>query len=207
MSCLLLQQEATVAAARGMNLAQANAKGLSLLMSKTKGSVASQKKKGKAYNACIKNGKRRGDFKWPERLFQQKGTTDSGGYINVRKLRDTHFGTKYPFDCDLKDFRGTGLCKTIKEYRGNQDKCSTCSWKHKNNDMPTTKKPLVVHTMTGGVVGGSSGKVTLEVFCGRLCADKDVKRCRHFYRVKHPDSKSRRRRLLGMKREEAECRL
>eukprot|EP00943_MAST-04B_sp_MAST-4B-sp1_P003289 g3289.t1 len=145
---------------------------------------------------CFRQG-RKGRYGWPVAYYQAKNGISWGDYINVDNLRIRKGKTIYPFNCDRAD-KGTGLCKDIKNQDLGEHYCSKCSF----------TGTQLVNTMQGGKISEKqkSGKLNIKLYLScRQTYGNIGKRARYTYRVE--DSGSRRRRLLGMKRRDADCRL
>ena len=131
--------------------------------------------------------------------YKAANGASSGTYINIDKLQVSKDGGQsvYRFDCDGEE-AGTGLCNDVKNKNLGAHYCEKCSF-------TGTKE---VNMMQGGILNENekSGKLNIRLFLS--CEQRKTNRgprARYTYRVEH--SGSRRRRLLGMRRRDADCRL
>jgi hypothetical protein len=148
-------------AAKNMNLARANLKGLNFL--KLKESMKNLKFRGVCRggycgNSCFNKVPIHG-----EPLYQKEGTS-SKGYINTDALSVSGGKTYYRYDCSDKKFAGTKLCTDIiSSMEANEKYCGTCTWPG-----ATKSNPRWVDEMEGGLVSDAhknGGKVRLGVYC------------------------------------------
>ena len=150
---------------------------------------------------CFRRG-RRGQYRWPVAYYKAANGASSGNYINLANLRVSPNGqnTIYPFNCDGAD-AGTGLCNDVKNEELDEHYCRKCSF--------TGSKQ--VNMMQGGKLNekDKSGKLNIKLIlsCRETYRAGKIhgKKARYTYRVE--DNGSRRRRLLGMKDRDGECRL
>lgn len=152
----------------------------------------------KCFNRAQRGQGRKGKFTW--RVPYVKSQKISGNYINLDNLRLSRDKTRtvYEYDCDGAD-KSTGLCKDIQNPNlSNGHYCTTCSFKG-------TKTKMVMLGYKNND-GNRRRRIKLKITCKEKYKQwLNARIAKYTYRVE--DSRSRRRRLLGKKYGDADCRL
>ncbi len=143
-------------AAKNMNLARANVKGLNFL--KLKESMKILKRGRASWTPCL------GTSRISHKVYETPGGERTGNYINIDSIKVREAGSIYFPDC--KKNPTTGLCIDINKYNNNDEKCTKCT-----EGWPVGRaKAKRVSSITGGMYKGEDPQKTahtveLKIYC------------------------------------------